>query len=94
MSNTQQRSLIRLAQAGISVYSPHTAVDAQVGGMNDWLARIAVGDDEEFIDSAIIEPNASAPETGFGRLVNVAKLQLTLDQIVKNVKIGLNLKHG
>jgi putative NIF3 family GTP cyclohydrolase 1 type 2 len=43
LGNTQQSSLLRLAQEGISVYSPHTAVDAAVGGMNDWLADIVTG---------------------------------------------------
>ena len=33
-----QRSLLRLAAAGISVYSPHTALDSVNGGINDWLA--------------------------------------------------------
>lgn len=37
-ANTQQTTLLRLAQEGISVYSPHTAVDAAPGGLNDWLA--------------------------------------------------------
>lgn len=43
LENTQQSSLLRLAQEGISVYSPHTAVDAAPGGLNDWLADIIVG---------------------------------------------------
>lgn len=29
-------------ESGIAVYSPHTAIDAKFGGVNDWLAR-AVG---------------------------------------------------
>lgn len=28
----------RLIRAGVAVYSPHTALDAAVGGVNDWLA--------------------------------------------------------
>lgn len=44
-SNTQQNSLLRLAQEGISVYSPHTAVDAAPGGLCDFLADITVGFD-------------------------------------------------
>ncbi|WEW60611.1 hypothetical protein PRK78_006098 [Emydomyces testavorans] len=39
-NNTQQRTLLRLAAEGISVYSPHTAVDAVPGGMADWLCNI------------------------------------------------------
>ncbi|KAL2811110.1 GTP cyclohydrolase 1 type 2/Nif3 [Aspergillus granulosus] len=41
--DTQQQSLLRLAQEGISVYSPHTAVDATPGGMGDWLCDIVTG---------------------------------------------------
>lgn len=43
LANTQQQSLLRLAQEGISVYCPHTAVDAAPGGLNDWLADIVTG---------------------------------------------------
>ncbi|KAI9372050.1 GTP cyclohydrolase 1 type 2/Nif3 [Aspergillus egyptiacus] len=42
-NDPQQQSLLRLAQAGISVYSPHTAVDATPGGMGDWLCDIVTG---------------------------------------------------
>ena len=34
----QNASLLTLIQAGIAVYSPHTAADAATGGVNDWLA--------------------------------------------------------
>jgi len=44
LGNTQQNSLLRLAQEGISVYSPHTAVDAAPGGLNDFLADIVTGE--------------------------------------------------
>jgi dinuclear metal center YbgI/SA1388 family protein len=49
LQNSQQQSLLRLASAGISVYSPHTAVDAVPGGMCDWLCDIVTGklDDPE-----------------------------------------------
>jgi putative NIF3 family GTP cyclohydrolase 1 type 2 len=43
LANTQQNSLLRLASHGISVYSPHTAVDAAPGGLGDWLADIVTG---------------------------------------------------
>ncbi|CBY02268.1 similar to NIF3 NGG1 interacting factor 3-like 1 [Plenodomus lingam JN3] len=42
-ANTQQQTLLRLASHGISVYSPHTAVDAAPGGLGDWLADIITG---------------------------------------------------
>ncbi|KAJ5404590.1 hypothetical protein N7509_004461 [Penicillium cosmopolitanum] len=43
LDDTQQRSLLRLAQHGISVYSPHTAVDTVPGGMADWLCDVVTG---------------------------------------------------
>lgn len=42
-SNPQARSAMRLIENGIAVYSPHTALDAAPGGVNDWLAD-ALGD--------------------------------------------------
>ncbi len=36
--NPKERILIRAIRAGIPVYSPHTALDAAPGGVNDWLA--------------------------------------------------------
>lgn len=44
LDDTQQQSLLRLAMEGISVYCPHTAVDAVVGGLGDWLVDIVTGD--------------------------------------------------
>ncbi|KAF2487101.1 NGG1p interacting factor 3 [Neohortaea acidophila] len=43
LQDSQQQSLLRLAAAGISVYSPHTAVDCARGGLGDWLADIVTG---------------------------------------------------
>jgi len=43
LADSQQSTLLRLATQGISVYSPHTAVDAIPGGMADWLCDIVTG---------------------------------------------------
>lgn len=43
LANSQQQTLLRLASHGISVYCPHTAVDAAPGGLGDWLADIVTG---------------------------------------------------
>ncbi|MEM8758488.1 MAG: Nif3-like dinuclear metal center hexameric protein [Planctomycetota bacterium] len=40
--NGRQRLVLRALNAGMLLYSPHTALDAAPGGLNDWLAR-AVG---------------------------------------------------
>ncbi|KAM3083297.1 hypothetical protein ACMFMG_003952 [Clarireedia jacksonii] len=67
LANSQQSSLLRLAQEGISVYSPHTAVDAAPGGLNDWLADIVTNHplvkgtevEDEAIRSASIDHDRS-----------------------------------
>ena len=35
----EERVLLRALDAGLAVYSPHTALDAAENGVNDWLAR-------------------------------------------------------
>ncbi|EAW06877.1 Nif3-like dinuclear metal center hexameric protein [Aspergillus clavatus NRRL 1] len=57
LNDSQQQSLLRLAQEGISVYSPHTAVDATPGGMADWLCDIVTGAIAPSTDSS---PSVSA----------------------------------
>ncbi|MFA5689766.1 MAG: Nif3-like dinuclear metal center hexameric protein [Kiritimatiellales bacterium] len=42
-SNPQARTAMKIIRAGIGVYSPHTALDAVAGGVNDWLAGRLTG---------------------------------------------------
>jgi len=39
VSAADDRVLLRAIEAGLAVYSPHTALDAAQNGVNDWLAR-------------------------------------------------------
>ncbi len=36
--DAKQRLVLRAVRAGMAIYSPHTALDAAPGGLNDWLA--------------------------------------------------------
>lgn len=56
--NTQQQSLLRLAAEGISVYSPHTAVDAVPDGMGDWLCDIVTRSGHEHAVPEIVPVHA------------------------------------
>ncbi|MBU6412344.1 MAG: Nif3-like dinuclear metal center hexameric protein [Planctomycetes bacterium] len=38
-SSATERIILRAARAGIIIYSPHTALDACTGGINDWLCE-------------------------------------------------------
>ncbi|RDW73953.1 hypothetical protein BP5796_07395 [Coleophoma crateriformis] len=105
LANSQQRSLLRLAQEGISVYSPHTAVDAAPGGLNDWLADIVTGNTVSQStgsslahDRKVITPVADVfPYTnaGYGRIVTFSKPQ-TLGSILSliNAPTGLGVLPG
>ncbi|KJX92734.1 Ng1 interacting factor Nif3 like protein [Zymoseptoria brevis] len=64
LRDTQQQSLLRLAAEGISVYSPHTAVDAAKGGLGDWLADIITGEPTSTATSSSSSTNANnTPDT-------------------------------
>ncbi|GME85262.1 unnamed protein product [Ambrosiozyma monospora] len=93
-SDPQQRSLIKLIQHGISVYSPHTAVDASPQGMNEWLVNGLVDDAAtQFKSKSFIEPNGKFDnEVGMGRLVEL-KQNVGLSSIISNLKKHLGLKY-
>ena len=55
-SGASQRVVLRMARAGIAVYSPHTALDAATGGVTDWLADGLLG--EGSADRRAIRPLA------------------------------------
>ncbi|MEC9372431.1 MAG: Nif3-like dinuclear metal center hexameric protein [Planctomycetota bacterium] len=41
----EQRAVLRAVQAGMAVYSPHTALDAAQGGVTDWLCDMLSPED-------------------------------------------------
>lgn len=73
---------MRLAAEGISVYSPHTAVDAAPGGLNDFLADIVTSSGTLEQERKIINPVSglnSLPKefssAGYGRIVTFKEAQ-------------------
>lgn len=63
-ATARQRIVLEAARAGIAVYSPHTALDAAPGGLNDWIAE-GLGHG----DVRALEPHASVPHTEQCKLV-------------------------
>ncbi|RQM07596.1 hypothetical protein DH86_00002070, partial [Scytalidium sp. 3C] len=106
LANSQQNSLLRLAQEGISVYSPHTAVDAASGGLGDWLAEVVtgkpgsagktpapIGGDSTHEISVIKSVNdapAGFEEAGHGRVVRFNKPQ-PLGTLISRITSGLGV---
>jgi len=79
-SNPQARTAMRLIQKKIAVYSPHTALDAAPGGVNDWLAD-ALGDGDLYYS-----------ETGGTRIIELSN-PVKLPTLGKRIKDALKLKH-
>ncbi|KAI0534199.1 GTP cyclohydrolase 1 type 2/Nif3 [Xylaria digitata] len=89
-----QTQLLRLITAGISVYCPHTAVDAAVGGLNDWLCDILIDGDKE-IKRTVAEPiSQPLPEglqgqnVGYGRAFELSE-SITLQTLLKRLSTGI-----
>lgn len=102
LADTQQRSLLRLTSANISVYAAHTSLDACTNGINDWLARIVAGSDvkrDTPVDDlcapieALKTPSDGHPNAGMGRLVMLERKR-SVQQLVDNLKRQLSLSHG
>ncbi len=54
-----ERVLERAVRTGIALYSPHTALDAAPGGVNDWLAEgVGPGEQRPLVDAAVLAPGA------------------------------------
>lgn len=87
----QQRSLIKLIQNNISVYSPHTAVDSAKGGVNDFLADGITKHHGEKLRE-VIEPDAEEDGCGMGRLVTLEH-PVPISTLVADVKQSLGISH-
>lgn len=83
--NAYDRTVMKLIQKNIAVYSPHTALDAVIGGVNDWLAD-GVGDGEV----SVLHPHEHG-EAGQGRLVEL-KRPVKLKTLTQRIKKYLGLK--
>jgi dinuclear metal center YbgI/SA1388 family protein len=88
-SSPGERVLVRALEAGLAVYSPHTALDSTPNGVNDWLAR-GVGDGRR----TPLVPHASKPRTSELKLVvfvprsHLAELRSALARELGAGKIG------
>ena len=76
---------MKLVQKNIAVYSPHTALDAVIGGVNDWLAD-GVGEGE----ISVLHPIEHS-DAGQGRLVEL-KRTVKLKTLTQRIKEHLGLK--
>jgi dinuclear metal center YbgI/SA1388 family protein len=95
LQDPQQATLIRLANANIAVYSPHTAVDAAERGMNDWWADLleSAGEDVQVkvTERVVIKSLANSDDkVGYGRVVRFAK-PLSAAAVIEHITGVLNV---
>jgi len=88
LSNPLQSSLLKCVAAGISIFSPHTALDSVKGGINDWLAQ-GLG---QGTSVRVIEAKDSDDGAGSGRIVTYEN-PVSLGKIATLIKTHLGLKH-
>ena len=96
LNNPLQTNLLRCAAAGISVYSPHSALDSVTNGINDWLAEgcsIYVQDGNKKIyasQTSIIGETFENGQGGQGRMVTYAA-PVSVKKVESMVKFWLKL---
>jgi putative NIF3 family GTP cyclohydrolase 1 type 2 len=91
LTNPLQKSLLLCTAHGISVFSPHTALDSVKGGINDWLSDIV-----QAAASGSVEYVGAPKEDelgGEGRLVRFQQ-PVELGSLVNVIKRGLGLSAG
>ncbi|KAH9468941.1 hypothetical protein MJO28_005308 [Puccinia striiformis f. sp. tritici] len=103
LNDPLQEVILKCAAGGISVYSPHTALDSVIGGINDELCEIVSGlmphqNQIYSASGAIVEKNSdnilNGVGLGGGRRVEFQKgKEVELDQLISRIKTGLGLSH-
>ena len=89
LTNGLQKSLLTCAAHGISIYSPHSALDSVFGGINDWLAIGVLGTGENGTVNALADIGPGGAEGRLAELVD----PITVDELVKRMKVHLNIEH-
>nr|CCC95333.1 unnamed protein product [Trypanosoma congolense IL3000] len=99
LADPKQNMVLQTIRHGASIYSPHTALDAAVGGINDWLASIVDGTGRchpirasEYAAKDDNSPNSilSYSAAGVGRVVLMNEPK-TMEALVQDIKQGLGL---
>lgn len=87
-----ERLLLETLQHGVVVYSPHTALDAAVGGMTDWLAEAVGPGTRRPIVPSSRSGSSDPPLEGQGRLVDL-DAPVSLGSALDALKAHLRLAH-
>jgi len=98
-----ERIALRCAESRIAVWSPHTALDAVAGGVNDWLAEaLGVAEREVIVprgtarvttegEPASAKAGRPGPSAGQGRRVKLSR-PVTLSTLLRRIKSHLGIE--
>lgn len=89
-SNPQHDSLVKLIQGGVSVFSPHTAIDSIKGGVNDWLVEGLVSSQSEIKKYEVI--NEVQEGVGCGRLITLHQ-SVKISDLIPKIKSHLGVEN-
>ena len=78
-----QRIALEAARAGVAVYSPHTALDAAPGGVNDWLVE-SLGHG----DSRALLPRQSLPDSEERKIITFCPRKGNLSELWNSRRPG------
>ncbi|OLY83907.1 Protein NIF3-like protein [Smittium mucronatum] len=92
MSDYKKSLILKAAVAGISIYSPHTALDSCKLGINAWICSI-LGPGQSYPISPIDTTGLVDQDgAGEGRIL-VLDTPTTLSALISRTKLALNLPH-
>jgi dinuclear metal center YbgI/SA1388 family protein len=97
MSSISSSIILRAASNNIAIYSPHTALDSVVGGLNDWLvSTVCEGLKVQPLSVKFIKPasdsSLAALGHGDGRIATLSE-KASLSSIISAIKSQLKLQH-
>ncbi|CAG8456814.1 10857_t:CDS:2 [Scutellospora calospora] len=90
-NDIKQAIIMKCVAKGIGVFSPHTAVDSSVGGVNDWLSK-ALGAGTSRPITPAVNPPIGQEAAGSGRLFTLSQ-PVPLSTVIERVKQYLKLQH-
>ncbi|RGB43933.1 GTP cyclohydrolase 1 type 2/Nif3 [Rhizophagus diaphanus] len=91
LDNAKQAIVLKCVAQGIGVFSPHTASDSCVGGVNDWLAK-GLGAGTIMPIAPAQNPPEGHEEAGTGRMFTLDQ-PAPLSTIIERVKQHLKLRY-
>eukprot|EP01059_Diplonema_ambulator_P031420 TRINITY_DN5753_c0_g1_i1.p1 TRINITY_DN5753_c0_g1~~TRINITY_DN5753_c0_g1_i1.p1 ORF type:complete len:269 (+),score=61.58 TRINITY_DN5753_c0_g1_i1:54-860(+) len=87
MSDYKSMLLLESVVSGMSIYSPHSALDSTHGGINDWLCEGL-----NTTDIVPITPDVEDPAIGVGRTASFPP-STTIADVIQSAKKSLNLEN-